>query len=97
MGKVRVYEYAKKNNVSSKVVINKLKDMGIDVNNHMTALEDQAVTCRHPSAFPEAASFRPDTGECNADTAAHAPEDWGKTCSRPSAPSSPHPQIPKWD
>ena len=43
MGKVRVYEYAKKNNVSSKVVINKLKDMGIDVNNHMTALEDQAV------------------------------------------------------
>ena len=43
MGKVRVYEYAKKNNVSSKVVINKLKDMGIDVTNHMMALEDQAV------------------------------------------------------
>lgn len=43
MGKVRVYEYAKKNNVSSKVVINKLKDMGIEVSNHMTALEDNAV------------------------------------------------------
>ncbi len=43
MGKVRVYEYAKKNNVSSKVVINKLKDMGIEVSNHMAALEDKAV------------------------------------------------------
>lgn len=43
MGKVRVYEYAKKNNVSSKVVINKLKDMGIEVSNHMAALEDNTV------------------------------------------------------
>ncbi|WP_455662779.1 translation initiation factor IF-2 [Pradoshia sp.] len=43
MGKVRVYEYAKKNNVSSKVVINKLKDMGIEVSNHMAAIEDKAV------------------------------------------------------
>ena len=40
MTKLRVYEYAKQNNVSSKDVINKLKEMNIEVTNHMTALDD---------------------------------------------------------
>lgn len=40
MSKVRVYEYAKKHNVSSKDVITKLKEMNIEVSNHMATLED---------------------------------------------------------
>ncbi|WP_071395298.1 translation initiation factor IF-2 [Bacillus tuaregi] len=43
MSKLRVYEYAKKLNISSKEVITKLKDMNIEVSNHMTTLEDDAV------------------------------------------------------
>lgn len=43
MSKMRVYEYAKKNNVSSKDVIHKLKEMNIDVTNHMATLEPEVV------------------------------------------------------
>lgn len=43
MSKMRVYEYAKKLNISSKEVINKLKDMNIEVSNHMTMIEEDAV------------------------------------------------------
>ncbi|MCM2979839.1 translation initiation factor IF-2 [Niallia circulans] len=43
MSKVRVYEYAKKYNISSKDVIAKLKEMNIEVSNHMTTLEEDAV------------------------------------------------------
>lgn len=43
MSKIRVYEYAKKINVSSKDVITKLKDMDIEVSNHMATIEDDAV------------------------------------------------------
>lgn len=43
MTKMRVYEYAKEKNVSSKDVINKLKEMNIEVSNHMTALDDSTV------------------------------------------------------
>ena len=43
MSKMRVYEYAKKHNVSSKEVISKLKDMNIEVTNHMSTIEDEVV------------------------------------------------------
>ena len=43
MSKTRVYEYAKKHNVSSKDVITKLKEMNIEVSNHMTAIETETV------------------------------------------------------
>lgn len=43
MSKTRVYEYAKKHNLSSKDVIIKLKEMNIEVSNHMTTMEDEAV------------------------------------------------------
>ncbi len=43
MSKVRVYEYAKKHNVSSKVIIEKLKEMNIEVTNHMAAIDDTTV------------------------------------------------------
>ena len=43
MSKVRVYEYAKKHNVSSKEIIQKLKEMNIEVSNHMATIEDPTV------------------------------------------------------
>ncbi|HJV15818.1 MAG TPA: translation initiation factor IF-2 [Bacillales bacterium] len=43
MSKTRVYEYAKKHNISSKDVIAKLKDMNIEVSNHMATIEDDAI------------------------------------------------------
>ncbi|SFA73490.1 MULTISPECIES: translation initiation factor IF-2 [unclassified Bacillus (in: firmicutes)] len=43
MSKTRVYEYAKKHNISSKDVIGKLKDMNIEVSNHMATIEDDAL------------------------------------------------------
>ena len=40
MAKMRVYEYAKKVNMSSKEVLNILKDLDIKVNNHMSVLDE---------------------------------------------------------
>ncbi|MGP4059869.1 translation initiation factor IF-2 [Halobacillus sp. H74] len=40
MSKMRVYEYAKKNELSSKQVIQKLQNLNIEVTNHMSTLED---------------------------------------------------------
>lgn len=42
MSKIRVYEYAKKNELSSKQVIQKLQNLNIEVNNHMSTLEEDA-------------------------------------------------------
>src|SRR5690554_5718653 len=39
MSRMRVYEYAKKQNISSKEVISKLKEMDIEVKNHMATIE----------------------------------------------------------
>ncbi|WP_373896047.1 translation initiation factor IF-2 [Virgibacillus natechei] len=38
MSKMRVYEYAKQNNVTSKDVINHLKNLNIEVSNHMSTI-----------------------------------------------------------
>ncbi|EEL49785.1 MULTISPECIES: translation initiation factor IF-2 [Bacillus cereus group] len=43
MSKIRVHEYAKKHNISSKDIITKLKEMNIEVSNHMTMLDDEVV------------------------------------------------------
>ncbi|MFD2443563.1 translation initiation factor IF-2 [Bacillus sp. CGMCC 1.16607] len=43
MSKIRVYEYAKKHNVSSKDVIHKLKGMNIEVSNHMATIENDTL------------------------------------------------------
>ncbi|MGD6816127.1 translation initiation factor IF-2 [Metabacillus sp. 113a] len=43
MTKVRVYEYAKQHNVSSKEVISALKEINVEVSNHMAMLEDAHV------------------------------------------------------
>lgn len=41
MAKVRVYEYAKQQNVSSKEIISKLKEMDVEISNHMSTISDQ--------------------------------------------------------
>ncbi|NMA91247.1 MAG: hypothetical protein GX972_07940, partial [Amphibacillus sp.] len=36
MARIRIYEYAKMQNISSKEVINKLAELGVEVSNHMS-------------------------------------------------------------
>ncbi|WAA13564.1 translation initiation factor IF-2 [Fervidibacillus halotolerans] len=43
MTKLRVYEYAKRNHITSRQVINKLKEMDIEVSNHMTAIDENVI------------------------------------------------------
>lgn len=43
MTKMRVYEYAKQYNVSSKAVITTLQDMNVEVSNHMSTIEDSVI------------------------------------------------------
>ncbi|HZG72240.1 MAG TPA: translation initiation factor IF-2 [Chondromyces sp.] len=43
MSKKRIYEYAKDKQVSSKDVIEKLKDFDVEVTNHMTMIDDESI------------------------------------------------------
>lgn len=43
MAKMRVYEYARKMNMSSKEVLTILKRMNMDVNNHMSVMNDEMI------------------------------------------------------
>ena len=43
MKKMRVYEYAKANNLSSKEVIENLKQLDVEVSNHMTAISENTI------------------------------------------------------
>ncbi|MGE8204042.1 translation initiation factor IF-2 [Heyndrickxia sp. NPDC080065] len=43
MSKIRIYEYAKKQNVSSKDIISKLKEMNVEVANHMSTIDGDAI------------------------------------------------------
>lgn len=43
MSKMRVYEYAKQQNKSSKEIINKLTENNIEVTNHMSTIDDGAI------------------------------------------------------
>ncbi|MGM7720410.1 translation initiation factor IF-2 [Metabacillus sp. Hm71] len=43
MTKMRVYEYAKQTNVSSKDIISTLKEMNVEVNNHMSTIENDVI------------------------------------------------------
>ncbi len=44
MSKMRIYEYAKKHNVTSKEVITQLRELSFEVANHMAVLDDQKLT-----------------------------------------------------
>ncbi|RXI97967.1 translation initiation factor IF-2 [Anaerobacillus alkaliphilus] len=43
MRKMRVYEYAKEKNISSKEIIDKLKSLNIEVTNHMSVITEEAM------------------------------------------------------
>lgn len=43
MGKVRIYEVARRFDVSSEAMVNLLREMGLPVKNHMSSIDDQTV------------------------------------------------------
>ncbi|MCE7794563.1 translation initiation factor IF-2 [Salipaludibacillus sp. CUR1] len=43
MSKMRIYEYAKEKNTTSKEIINRLKNMGIEVANHMSVINEATI------------------------------------------------------
>lgn len=43
MRKMRIYEYAKEKNITSKEVIEQLKTLGFSVNNHMSVIDEEAM------------------------------------------------------
>src|SRR5690625_1969995 len=43
MGKMRVYEYAKQSNTTSKEVIDHLKELKVDISNHMSTIDQETV------------------------------------------------------
>ena len=51
MAKVRVYELAKDLNMTNKQLLNKMKELKIEVKSHMSSLEDSAVTAIKRSLF----------------------------------------------
>ena len=46
MAKVRVYELAKDLNMTNKQLLNKMKELKIQVKSHMSSLEDSAISHR---------------------------------------------------
>ncbi len=55
MSKVRIYEYAKANNVQSKQLIESLKSMGVEVSNHMSAIDEETLNKAKQAGKPAAA------------------------------------------
>lgn len=41
MGKSRIYEIAKELNIDSKLIVEKLKEMNVDVKNHMSSITEE--------------------------------------------------------
>ncbi|WP_096199401.1 translation initiation factor IF-2 [Bacillus sp. FJAT-45350] len=44
MRKMRIYEYAKEKNLQSKDVIERVKELGVDVSNHMSVIDEEVMT-----------------------------------------------------
>ncbi|MCM3616220.1 translation initiation factor IF-2 [Sutcliffiella horikoshii] len=66
MTKLRVYEYAKQKNVSSKDVITKLKEMNIEVSNHMATLDEDTIQKLNGSNKKETPKKAPPTNTASA-------------------------------
>lgn len=58
MTKIRIYEYAKKQNVSSKEIIERLKDLKIEVKNHMATIAEDIVEKLNKSFQPKAVEVK---------------------------------------
>lgn len=58
MTKIRIYEYAKKQNVSSKEIIERLKDLKIEVKNHMATIAEDIVEKLNHSFQPKSVEVK---------------------------------------
>ncbi|PFM79598.1 translation initiation factor IF-2 [Bacillus sp. AFS077874] len=58
MTKIRIYEYAKKQNVSSKEIIERLKDLKIEVKNHMATIAEDIVEKLNKSFQPKSVEIK---------------------------------------
>ena len=58
MGKVRIYEIAKELDIDSKLIIEKLKDMNVDVKNHMSSISEE-VTDKLKASLTKKAADKP--------------------------------------
>ncbi|QKE73016.1 translation initiation factor IF-2 [Arthrobacter citreus] len=58
MTKIRIYEYAKKQNVSSKEIIERLKDLKIEVKNHMATIAEDIVEKLNVSFQPKTVEIK---------------------------------------
>src|SRR5690625_7936850 len=68
MSKMRVYEYAKKNELTSKQVIEKLKSLNIEVANHMSSISGDTIAkldtaLKAPTEKTAKKSTRPKTSQ----------------------------------
>ncbi|MFC4023111.1 translation initiation factor IF-2 [Oceanobacillus longus] len=60
MSKMRVYEYAKQNNTTSKDVINYLTTLNVEVSNHMSTISDDVVKKLDEKFNPKAKQSKPE-------------------------------------
>ncbi|WP_077601202.1 translation initiation factor IF-2 [Oceanobacillus sojae] len=65
MSKIRVYEYAKKNNVASKEVIQFLKEKNVDVSNHMSTISDNEIKQLDEKFNPQPKQDKKKNGQVN--------------------------------
>ncbi|SER56805.1 translation initiation factor IF-2 [Salisediminibacterium halotolerans] len=59
MTKKRIYEYAKEKNLTSKEVVNQLKNIGVNVTNHMSVITDETIQKLEQSGKPKAETEQP--------------------------------------
>src|SRR5699024_985101 len=62
MSKKRIYEYAKEVNLKSKDIIDELKKNGVEVSNHMQALEENDIKTLN-KAFKKQEATKPETAK----------------------------------
>lgn len=91
MGKKRVYEFAKENNVESKQVLDTAKGMGITYSSHMSSMEDSDVNklkqaLKNPAPKPEreAAKPKPAADKKQQGRSGQKPQQGGNRQSRPA-------------
>ena len=85
---MRVYEYAKEHNVSSKDVLDTLKKQNIELKNHMAVLTEDALKVLKPAApkAPPSGTSKPASApkKTSAPSSASAPTPAGKTTAAPA-------------
>lgn len=93
--KLRVYEYAKSLNMSSKEIITILKRLGIPVNNHMSVMENDTVDSveKFFKDVKANAAAKRDGASASVSTASAASTAASKESSQPAAASAPQAQA----